>query len=142
MSWLTEKENIAENFSERFNDGKSTEVVFSGKTKENVKLFSILNDCFYIDEEFVDYKEFMDENDISDFRTLYQYIDKKEYDGALMNGTIGYDWYDDYAIWNTDLLNFDKIKIKLPKSEKWSEYMNIKDAEEIFDDFCYNEMNK
>lgn len=142
VSWISLKEDIAKDFSsDRFNPSGSNDnipIIFQGTIQNNLKLVQFETDCIKKQgKECFTLKDLMDEYGIKDPREMYKFVDKSKYDGVIASGNIGYNLYDDIALFNPDQdIKLEKIKFRPQQNKEWSDFYEIDDLEEKFQDFC------
>lgn len=66
----------------------------------------------------------------------YHYEDEEGFDGWMTTGSIGRRIYTDYAIFDDSAFNIVEMKIK---TNTWTDYMSLDDAEEFLNSVCEKE---
>jgi hypothetical protein len=142
--WVTDDEFIAEKFAEEKKNKKRTEIpiVFKGKITRDLKLFEIEEDSFKIsyydgfegkqEVEKVDYKQYMGFCGIEDPRDLIDKVDRMEYDGTLVSGSIGTESYEDIALFRSKDVRFTQFKPYNFEEYEFSEYYNERTIVNLF----------
>lgn len=126
--WVTFDEVIANEFSEYALESsddrleKVFQVMYKLKIKTNHT--ALLLDTHILDElEDLFLKE-------KDLRNYIPNLIDMEFDSWKTNGSIGYHYYDDIAIFDDDLIEVISGKIKFNQNDEWSEYMNLEEIQE------------
>ena len=126
--WITDDENIAKLFT-KYNSTSNNDIqcVYKIKVKPTKKIA-------YIDMNI--YKEILDYYGFYDLREFIEILTQSGYDGWKTLGSIDGHQYDDYAIFNLNLIYIEEVKFLI--NNTWTDYVKI----ELADEFLKNITNK
>lgn len=127
--WFTKDEHIADQFADNsyFNDDYD-----AIKTLYEVEIES--NNIADISYEL--YKEIIEFYGLFDLRESIPILKQEGFDGWVTLGSIGQNIYDDYAIFNEDIINIKKCKLFI--DNKWTDYMSLENAEKMYKEYYDN----
>lgn len=120
--WFASDENISEEFAENsYRDDNEIKAVYEVSLKCNA----------IADIDYVQAEEIKNQWGLYDFRESIPILKQKGFNGWKTTGSIGYNVYDDIAIFN---LNCAKIiGVKLFIDDNWTDYMPLSEAQGIID---------
>lgn len=121
--WLTDDENIAEEFSEWHSGVYDNETRLVFRVKMNVRTIA--------DITYDLSKRIIGTWGLSDFRESIPILKQKGFNGWITTGSLGYYTYNDIAIFNPNLIKIQDVKLLLDND--WTDFMNINDAQELIE---------
>jgi hypothetical protein len=118
--WFTDDEYIAEKFAENknYNDEDITTIY-----KIKVKLDDIADINYALSKELKDFYE------LEDFRDIIPILKNENFNGWKTSGSIGYEQYDDYAIFNGNYI--DILEVKFLLDNDWTDYLPLDKAKQF-----------
>ena len=119
--WLANDEYTAEEFSANTQrDETDTRVVFECELSKIDNIICISND----DAEVIS-----DYYGLLDIREAIEILIQRGFNGWSTTGSIGNRHiYDDYAIFDIDIINILRVKLYIDEDDDWTEFMSIDDA--------------
>jgi hypothetical protein len=118
--WFANDENISQEFGEnRTNDG-DTQVVYTVEINSDK--------IVYLGQQ--DFEDIKEHYHLEDLREAIPILRQAGFDGWQTLGSIGWNQYDDFAIWNMDVVTIKSIMLMDAEGE-WSEKMSLDQAQEI-----------
>ncbi len=120
--WFASDENISEEFAENsYRDDNEIKAVYEVNLKCNA-----IADIDYIQAE-----EIKNQWGLYDFRESIPILKQKGFNGWKTTGSIGYNVYDDIALFNLSCAKI--VGVKLFIDDNWTDYMSLSEAQDIID---------
>lgn len=128
--WFSWDESIAESFSSwHYTQDEGIKIIFQVELSSD-------NIAFLSDGVVEELKDFYGRFDI---REAIPDLVNQGFDGWKTTGSIDEMVYDDFAIFDDDLIDIKSCKLKI--DGEWTEYMNVNDAEKLYMEW-YNNQEK
>lgn len=121
--WVTDELEIAHEFAENSNWGDESIIYATFKTE--IRSTKIANLEFDLVKNLMDYYGYEDP------RELIPILDQSGFDGWLTSGSVGRHVYNDIAIFNSSLLNFNEVQLLVDGD--WTDWMSFGEAQDMID---------
>lgn len=119
-TWFSSDENIAEEFADTAGRDDS----------ETTAIYRVKLQCAPVaDIDYEQTKRMIEDWELNDFREVVSILTQKGFRGWKTTGSIGSLLYDDIAIFNTNCVHIQDIKLFL--NGQWTEYMSLDQAQEF-----------
>jgi len=120
--WVTDDENIAEEFAEDKKYDK-TDIIVVYKV--------IINTSKIADIDYEMSKDLIEKYELDDFRDIIEILKNKGYNGWKTSGSIGRTLYNDFALFYENLITIKEIKLFI--NNDWTEYMPLSTASNLLE---------
>jgi len=120
--WFASDENISEEFAENsYRDDNEIKAVYEVNLKCNA----------IADIDYTQAEEIKNQWGLYDFRESIPMLKQKGFNGWKTTGSIGYNVYDDIALFNLGCAKI--VGVKLFIDDNWTDYMPLSEAQDIID---------
>jgi len=116
--WFSTEPDVADQFSD-YRGGEGVHVMWVA----NIKSDKIV----YLNEQ--DFNDIKEHYGYEDLREAIHMFEQQGFDGWQTLGSIDWTQYDDFAIWNEDIIDYIGVRLKI--NGEWTDVMSKDDAEEM-----------
>lgn len=117
--WFTPQSYAAEEFCD-WRGGEGKKIMWEVTIKSDKIVYIDYSEVDDIKEHFM----------VDDLREAIPQLAQMGFDGWKTTGVIDSTTYDDFAIWNEDVIDYHGVAVKGDDGE-WSDFMSVSDAEEL-----------
>ena len=123
--WFSSNEDVSEEFAENRKSSDDNEII--AMFKVHLKSSDIASIDYELSQEINDFYGYYD------FRESIDMLVSEGFEGWKTIGSIGYTQYDDYAVFDEDIIEEKAIKFYI--NDEWTEYIPINQAQDFLNSF-------